>query len=250
MKTISVINQKGGVGKTSMTANLSSELAYKGFRVVMLDLDRQTDLTDIFLPNGNKGPNIVDLLQKKCTVGEATVTLSENLSIIPGSKFISKFHFKGSEGALLPITKYFASNAVDFAVLDHPPAFNNSSVAGFVASNHILIVSEAEALAIKNLKQLMDDLAEIKKKHQAPLDILGIALNKIDNRRCLTKTMLGKCRSVFGKAVFNTAIGNDTSIPTALNQNIPVRKLHWRSRTVTQFSQLADEMLQRMAVKK
>ena len=91
MITISVINQKGGVGKTSMTANLSSELAYKGFRVVMLDLDRQTDLTDIFLPDGNKGPNIVDLLQKKCTVEEATVTLSENLSIIPGSKFISKF---------------------------------------------------------------------------------------------------------------------------------------------------------------
>lgn len=233
-----------------MTANLSSELAYKGYKVVVLDLDKQTDLTDVFLPAGSKGPNIADLLQKKCRVDEAVVNITDNLAIVPGSKAINKFHFRGSEGSLLPIAKHFDNDKVDFLLLDHPPAFHSAAVAGFVASDEILIISEVEALSVKNLKQMMVDLSEIKKKYQANLHILGIALNKIDNRRCLTQTMLSKCRSAFGKAVFDTTIGNDTSIPNALNQNIPVRKLHWRSRTVTQFSHLAEEMLQRMGVKK
>ena len=250
MKTISVVNQKGGVGKTTMTVNLSNELSYKGFRTVLLDLDRQTDLTDVFLPDGYKGPNIVDLLQKKCTVDEATVTITDHLAIIPGSKAINKFHFKGSEGALVPVTKHLASKAVDFVLLDHPPAFHNAAFAGFVASDEILIVSEVEKFSIKNLKELMVDLSWIKKKYQPTLHILGVALNKIDNRRCLTQAMLSKCRSAFGKAVFETTIGNNTSIPNSLDKNMPVRNLHWRSPTVSQFAKLAEEMLCRMGLKK
>ena len=89
----------------------------------------------------------------------------------------------------------------------------------------------------------------IKSAFRPELRVLGIVMNKIDQRRNLTKKTLKACNEAFGKskALLHTTISIDTAIPNAHAQKIPVRKLHWRSRTVSQFSELTREILERMS---
>lgn len=248
MVAISIANAKGGVGKTSMTVNLGCELAYKGYKVAMLDLDCQCDLTKVYRPADSKAPNIMDILRKKCRIGNAIIPVNENLHLLSGSKDISRYNFSGGEQSLCRVRQWFEENGFDCLLIDHPPALHEAALAGYVISDEILIVCEAESFSIENLDQLMQDIEGIKKAFQPNLHILGIAMNKIDRRRCLTQINLKRCRHIFGETVFRSMISNDTAVPNALSLNIPVRSLHWRSRTVTQFSKLAAEMLKRLEV--
>ena len=250
MHTISICNKKGGTGKTTLTANIAYELAYRGKKVLMLDLDAQSDLTAIYRPANFSGPDILDVLQKKCRISEAVVRINDNLFLVPGSKDIASFDFAGSVGALLPVVKHFAAKKMDFALIDHPPSLHEAALAGLAASDGALIVSEPEFLSVKNISQLVKDLNIIKKTLQPDLRILGVAFNKIDLRRNLTSDTLAKCRSILGKSMFDTTVSIDSAIPNSHNQNLPVRNLRWRSRTVTQFSDLASELVRRLGVGK
>ena len=248
MKTISIANAKGGVGKTTLSVNLAYELFGKGYKVAMIDLDSQCDLSKVYQPLEYAGPNIVDVLQKECRVTEAMIPVQENLHLIPGSKEIMQLNFSGSEQALLRVTKSLKSQGADFVVIDHPPTLHDAALAGYVASDFVLIVSEAEAFSVQNLGQLIEDLTVIKEVFQPNLQILGIVMNKIDRRRSLTQYTLQECKAAFGDSMLSTMISNDTAVPNSLNQCIPVRHLHWRSKTVSQFSKLASEMIERMGV--
>ena len=242
---ISVSNAKGGVGKTTISINLAYELAFRGYKVAAIDLDNQLDLTKTLSPTSSIGPTIIDLLQKKCKVSAALLPISNNLSLIPGSQDISKFTFKGSEQALQRIVEVLKQK-FDFIIIDHPPALHEIATAGYIASDYVLVVSEAEPFSVGNLNQLMKELGDIKAAFQPKLKILGIVMNKIDMRRNLTKSTLSNCRKVFGNNVFGNMISTDTSIPNALHRCVPLRKLQWYSRSIGQFSDVATEMIARM----
>ena len=173
MRTISVANAKGGVGKTTVSVNLAYELCHRKHKVVVVDLDSQCDLTKIFQPPDYKGPTIADALLKRCKFSETMVAVEENLFLVPGSREIAQINFKGSENALLRFSKVFEAKKVDFVVIDHPPSLHNVALAGFVASDHVLVVCQAEGFSISNLHQLMTDLNAIKKDFQPNLQILG-----------------------------------------------------------------------------
>ena len=242
MITISVANAKGGVGKTTVSVNLAYELWHRKHKVAVVDLDSQCDLTKIFHPPDYKGPTIADALLKRCKISETMVAVEENLILVPGSREIAQINFKGSENALLRFSKVFEAKKVDFVVIDHPPSLHNVALAGFVASDHVLVVCQAEGFSISNLHQLMTDLNAIKKDFQPNLQILGIVMNNLDMRRRLTKRNIQECHKVFGKSILTTTISTDSAIANSLNQQIPVRKLHWYSRSITQFRDLADEV--------
>ena len=244
--TISVANAKGGVGKTTLSVNLAYELHFQGYKVAMIDLDSQCDLTKVYQPTDYKGATIVDLLQKRCKVSEAMIPVEKNLFLIAGSREISAFKFKGSEHALLRIVTIIKQKGIDFIIVDHPPALHEIALAGYIASDFVLIVSEAEAFSVANLDQLTQDLKAIKESYQPKLKTLGIVMNKIDRRRNLTKATLQECQSAFGKVMFESMVSTDTAIPNSLDQCIPVRNLRWRSRTVSQFTHVAAEMMARM----
>ena len=248
MIAISICNAKGGVGKTTMTVNLACELAFKGYKVGMLDLDCQCDLTKVYRPAESQAPNLMDVLQKKCKIVDAVSPVTANLHLLSGSKDISRFSFAGGEQTLRRVRRWFEENGFDFLLVDHPPALHDAALAGYVISDEILIVCEAESFSLENLDQLIKDIEGIKTTFQPNLHVLGIAMNKIDRRRCLTQANLKRCRRIFGKSVFKAMVSNDTAVPNALSRNIPVRNLHWRSRTVSQFSNLAAEMLERLEV--
>ena len=245
---ISIANCKGGVGKTTLTVNIAYELSFQGYSVALLDLDNQCDLSKIYLPEDHHGPTIMDVLQKQSTLANALVEVEENLYLMPGSREIAQLNYSGSEHILQKVIAGIKKRNVDFILLDHPPSMHEAALAGYT-SDYVLIVSEAEAFSVMNLSQLLEDIAAIKSAFRPELRVLGIVMNKIDRRRNLTKKTLKACNEAFGKSntLFHTTISIDTAIPNSHALKIPVRKLHWRSRTVSQFSELTREILERMS---
>ena len=105
MKIISIANRKGGVGKTVISGNIAYELSKMGYLVLMVDLDSQCDLSKIYLQDGYEGSSIFHLLRQQCRLDDACVEVGENLYLIPGSRDIVHFDFRGSESILLHYLK-------------------------------------------------------------------------------------------------------------------------------------------------
>lgn len=108
-----------------------------GYLVLMVDLDSQCDLSKIYLPGSYEGNNIFHLLRQQCRLDDACVEVGENLYLIPGSRDIVHFDFRGSEGVLLHYLQQECLDEVDFVIIDYPPALSETALAGFVASDSV-----------------------------------------------------------------------------------------------------------------
>lgn len=253
MKTLNFFNRKGGVGKTVIAANIASELARKGYRVLIIDLDSQCDITELFLnlnPSGKgcskKHLNVHNVLENECGIEKAYEKVGENLYLLPGSPNIESFTLKFSQKALRDKLRSKGLSKFNYVIIDNPPSITPAVVCGLVASDYIVVVTEAENPAINNLTKLNTQIEDLRKKLNPNLSVLGIALNKIDQRRNITKRNVKKLQQLFPDILFENLISIDTSVPNSIDQRITIRDLHWRSRTVTQLQRLLDEILQRI----
>ena len=211
----------------------------------MIDLDRQADLTKIYLPTDHSNATILDLLQRKKTIKEVLVSITENLSIIPESQDIDTFSFRYSKQVLSRYLKELPADT-NIVLIDHPPALNSVTASAFAASDEVLIVSDCEPFSMQNLNYLLRDLETIQANEHPNLHILGILINRVDLRRKLSKRMLAAYRHTFGEVVFNSYISNDTAIPNSIDRKISLRQLNWQSRTIKQINCIIDEILKRL----
>lgn len=246
MKILSVANEKGGVGKTVLAANLAWELSRNGYCVLAVDLDQQCDLTKI-LYRGDDIPerDIFKLLNGQCEVNETCFEVKDNLYIIPGSKDM-KF-FKRKKQSLLNdilLNDYLAE--VDIVIIDNPPSTSMITLLGYVAATDVLIVTESETFSTQNIGNFMEDLTVIKETMNPSLTVLGIVANKIDLRRNLTKKALRELRQVFGDVLFDTYVSNNISVPTSLSLGQTIRELKWSNPALSQLKKISKEVEERM----
>jgi len=244
-KAISISNRKGGVGKTTLTTVLAVELAGAGYSVVMLDLDSQTDLTDINLSQKDDS-KFFDLITGRKTIDEVIVELpgKGDKKIIPGSAVVDTIN-SGVITSLEEIVEEL-KETYDFVLLDHPPSLTETSKAGYIASDELLIVAEAQQLSLKNLVSFLVEVEPIKQTEATELEVLGIVANKVDLRRNITERMLKEYRKTYPDLFFENYIGVDTAIPNVQLRGENVRDLDWRARTLSQFERVIEEMLQRL----
>lgn len=251
MNALNFINRKGGVGKTAFTVNIAFELAKAGYLTLVIDLDSQCDITEFFYAysaTSSNDPifNIRNVLENDCTIEEACIEIADNLYLIPGSPDLDDFDFKYSQYALRDKLQSEGLRDVDFVLFDNPPHINEAVRCGLVASDHSIIISEAESPAMNNLVKIYNQLCLIQEKLNPNLNILGIALNKIDMRRNITSRNVQYIYREYGDTVFHTSISIDSAIPNSYEQKKPIRELKWRSRTVSQFQRLLKEILIRI----
>ncbi|PUU87005.1 ParA family protein [Halanaerobium sp.] len=244
-KAISISNRKGGVGKTTLTSVIAEELANAGYSVVMLDLDSQTDLTDINLSQ-NEDSNLFDLLTGQKALEEVVTELFSkgDKKIIPGSARVDEIQ-TGVSNTLAEIVDKL-KETYDFVLLDHPPSLTELSRAGYIISDQLLIIAEAQQLSLKNLISFLLEIKKLQLKTETTLELLGIVANKVDHRRKLTGKMLIEYKRTYPELFFDNYIGVDTAIPNAQFNQETMRELPWRPITLSQFERVIEEMIQRL----
>lgn len=248
-KIISIINNKGGVGKTSVTASLSVALAEKGYKVLAIDGDAQMNLTHSFGLENSKYNLGVALKNEDDILNYIQNTNYENIDFI-----VSDLSMSAIEMILFTkvqresIFKNLMKNIIDkglydFILIDTNPTLGILNYNIINATDYIIIPITLDIFSVEGLDTLIDYIDTVKKTNSS-LQIAGIVINKYDLRK---KQISRSCEkivtSVFGDKIFKTKIGIDTEIEKAQLENVPVLIQAKNSRISKQYRSLVEEVL-------
>lgn len=249
MKTVAVINQKGGVGKTTTSISLASELAASGNRVLLVDLDSQGNATSgLGYKAGDKDTNVItDLASDGVGLSDVVVEVSSSLDLLPGGSRLASFsqdiadveHKESFVKGLLAGMEY------DYAILDCPPSLGQMTVNALTASTDVLIPVQAEYYALEGLGQLLQLIDRAKATVNPELEVLGIAITMYDKRNTLAKDVKSQLDQHFGDKVFETIIPRNVRLAEAPSHGQAIRDYDKWSRGARAYKALAKEVVAR-----
>ena len=232
-KIISVINQKGGVGKTTTVINLAAGLSMKGKKVLVIDLDPQgnattglglsntttSDMTIYNVLNGNK--NIYEVVKKtdfaNLNLISSNVDLS-GLEVETAGDSRRAFKLKDELGSILNDS----SASYDYILIDCPPSLSLLTIMALVASDALVVPLQTEFFALEGLTQLMKTIERIRSNLNPSLVIRGILLTMYDKRNKLSGQVEVEARNYFKEKVYSTVVPRNVRLSEAPSHGIPV----------------------------
>ncbi len=233
MKIISIINQKGGVGKTTTVINLAAGLSQLSKKILVIDLDPQGNATTgLGLSNMDQSDQtIYAVLNGTKKISEVIKkTQVENLDIISSNVDLSGLEVETAgdeERAFIlkaKLTAYLNDfrGSYDYILIDCPPSLSLLTVMALVSSNSLLVPLQAEFFALEGLTQLMKTIERIKVRLNPDLDIRGILLTMYDRRNKLSAQVEKEARDYFREKVYQTVIPRNVRLSEAPSHGIPV----------------------------
>ena len=250
-KVISVVNQKGGVGKTTTTVNISACLAHQGKSVLLIDMD----------PQGNATSGLgVETAALKSTIYQVLIGQSTMEESIEKTEFgtldlcPSDIQLAGAEVELVAVNQreYILKNALellkkryDYLLIDCPPSLNLMTINALVASDSVLIPVQCEYYALEGLSRLMQTVKSIKKQLNASLEIEGIVLTMFDSRTNLSTMVAEEVKKFFPKKVYRTVIPRNVRLSEAPSYGQPIITYDPYSRGAESYLSLANELIEK-----
>ena len=248
-KIISISNQKGGVGKTTTSINLSAALGILGKKVLVIDFDPQGNTTSgLGFDKRTVSKSSYDVLEKDTSAEEATLeTQFKNLYLIPSHINLASADagislFSGKESKLKHKISHL-KEVYDYIIIDCPPSLGIITINAFCASDTVLIPIQCEYYALEGLSQLINTIKVVKRHHNPELDIEGILMTMCDLRLNLTRQVIEEVKKNFPDKIFKTTIPRTVKISEAPGFGKPVAYFARLNMGTFAYKNLAKEIV-------
>ena len=250
-KIISVVNQKGGVGKTTTAVNLAAGIGKLGFKVLIVDADPQGNTTAAYGIDKQKlTASVYDLLIGRAKAETAIIkTDFEGVDIIP-----CNMNLAGAEVELISIENREAQlkNALilvkdkyDFIFIDCPPSLGLITINSLCASNSVLVPIQCEYFALEGLSQLISTIRQVKRLFNPRIELEGILLTMFDGRLNLTQQVVAEVKNFFSKELYATTIPRAVRLSEAPSHGKPIQYYDPKNKGGRAYDDLAAEFVKR-----
>lgn len=254
-KVISVANQKGGVGKSTTTVNLSAYLGSVGYRVLCIDMDAQGNTTSGYgIKKKSVRYTVYDVLTAQSRIQDAILpTEFENVSIITSSSDLAGGEIElvelDNRASRLKMQLLTCKNDFDFVIIDCPPSLSLLTLNALCASDSVLIPLQCEFYSLEGLSQLIETIRLVKQRYNPTLTIEGILFTMYDGRLNLTNQVVHEVKRHFPKKMFRAVIPRNVRLSEAPSFGKPVLYYDKTSRGAEAYAEMGREFLSHYGLK-
>jgi chromosome partitioning protein len=248
---LAIANQKGGVGKTTISMGIAGVLAETGKRVLLIDMDQQGNLSSSFINNIHDLPKtIYDLLIDSAEIGDIIYkTKVDNINILPANVSLSDLDTKlagdyDSQYNLIEAVNEI-NGAYDYIVMDCPPNLGTATRMALVAANGIIVPIECQEWSVKGSSQLTAYVNKVKQRANPDLEILGFVINKYDPRRTIEKSYNEALRESYGDLIFQAEFHNNVQYTECATAKLPISFYMPSSPQAELFRQFTLELIKK-----
>ena len=252
-KIIAITNQKGGVGKTTTSINLSAAIAETGKKVLVVDMDPQGNTTSGFGVNKNELENTVyELILGECSVGEAIIkNVAENVSLLP-----SNVNLAGAEVDLLDrddksfILKNemdYIADEYDYVIIDCPPSLNMLTINAMTTATSVIVPIQCEYYALEGVSQLIHTINLVRERLNPGLDIDGVVFTMYDGRTNLSQQVVENVKENLSHHIYETMIPRNIRLAEAPSFGQPITVYDPKSAGAESYRLLAKEVIEHNA---
>jgi len=250
MRTYTLVNQKGGVGKTTTAVNLGAELGRRGIKVLIVDCDPQANATSCLgIDPGSVKEGTYDALIGRLPASDCVLhSANLKLTLLPSSPALAGAQIEivgmvdrelALQRALRPLSGHF-----DYVLIDCPPSLGLLTLNGLLAATSgVIIPVQCEYLALEGLSQLMQTLQRLRSGLFPALAVRGLLLTMYDSRTRLSKEVADELRGHFGDSVFDTVIPRNVQLAEAPSHGIPIASYAPNSPGGIAYRDFAEEIL-------
>jgi chromosome partitioning protein len=250
-KIIGIVNQKGGVGKTTTAINLSASLAIEGLKTLLVDCDPQANATSgIGFQRDDNRRSVYDVLMGECPAEQVVLpTEIEKLWLLPGSKNLTgaNIELAMAEDRAVRLHQALAAikDSYELIILDCPPALDLLTLNVLSAAETLIVPMQAEYFALEGISELISTLERVRAAYNPQLNIEGVLLTMYDDRTNLAQQVTDTLRNHFKDRLFRTVIPRNIRLAEAPSHGRPVALYDPRSRGTEAYFELAGELLAR-----
>ena len=248
-RIIAIANQKGGVGKTTTSINLSSCLADLGKKVLLGDIDPQGNATSgVGIIKQNLENTVYELFLDECTISEClTKSVVDNLNVLP-----SNVNLSGAEIDLIGVEnrEYILKNVLDqikdlydYIIIDCPPSLNILTVNAMTAADSVIVPIQCEYYALEGLSQLIHTINLIQDRLNNDLEIDGIVFTMYDSRTNLSSDVVENVKSNVHINIYDTVIPRNVRLAEAPSFGLPIHMYDGKSAGAVAYKNLAEEII-------
>ena len=251
-KVVSFSNQKGGVGKTTSCVNISAQIANKGKKVLMIDMDPQANATSgLGIQTSKIKKTIYDVIIGKCDIKDAIIkTNFKNLSVVPANIDLAgaeiELHDLEEAENFTKLALDSVKDSYDYIFIDCPPSLGMLTVKALTASDGVVIPMQCEFYSLEGMSQLLNTVKRIRQMYNPTLQIVGILLTMYNGRLTLTSQVVAELKKYYADKLFRVPISRTVRISEAPGYGEPICYHDPYGKGALEYAAVSKELMMRI----